>query len=142
MEQVQQLNLQRTPGIVIFVAILNFLSAALFGVGVIFSTIALIFGNVLGISEFLVRQMNQYPQATQFTAAMNSVFVTALVVCLLFAAFFVFIGVGLLRTSRTAWYFQVALSVMGLLGFPFYTILNALILVLFFQNNVRDHFGV
>lgn len=135
-------SLSRTPGIVIFVAVLNFISAFFFAIFSALCTVALVFGNVLGISEYLVSKMSEYPQTAHFTAGMNLVFTIALLICFSFAVFFALVGVGLLKTHRLAWYFQIALSVLGLIGFPFYTILNALILVMFFQNNVRDHFRV
>ncbi|MCG3176162.1 MAG: hypothetical protein MOGMAGMI_01103 [Candidatus Omnitrophica bacterium] len=57
------------------------------------------------------------------------------------AVCFAFVGVGLIRRAKIAWYAQIAMSVVGLLGFPVYTILNACLLVLLFRPATRDYFG-
>ena len=132
----------RTPGIVIFVAVLNFLSSGVFFVLSVLSTVVLIFGNVMGIYDFVTRQITQHYQTPNVSLGFNFVFAGFLVVSLVFMLFFVMVGVGLLKGKRLAWYFQVALSVMGLLGIPFGTILNIVILIFFFQSPVRDYFKV
>ena len=132
----------KTPGIVIFVAILNFISVAFFLFLSIVALVALIFGNVMGIYDALSKQIAQLPSTVNLSYGATFLFGVALVVCLFFAGYFLFIGIGLLRARKPAWYLQVAMSVLGLLGFPIGTVLNALILVFFFQAPVRDHFKV
>lgn len=132
----------RTPGIVIFVAILNFLSA-LFAFGLLlFSTALMVFGNFIGIYEFLTKQLTQFSTQTNISLGLNVLFGLMFASSLLFLVFYLFIGIGLLKGRKIAWFVQVAFSVMGLLGFPLGTILNTVILVLFFQAPVRDFFKI
>ena len=68
------------------------------------------------------------------------------------ASFFLMLGIGLVRGKKFAWYLQIAVSTMGLLGLPLSVtgllllplgaLLNVAILVLFFQNPVRSYFKV
>ena len=132
----------KTPGIVIFVAILNFISVAFFLFLSAIALVALIFGNVMGIYDAVSKQMAQFSATPNFSYGVTLIFGAALVVCLALMVYFLFIGLGLLRAKRTAWYLQIAMSILGLLGFPIGTVLNALILVFFFQAPVRDHFKV
>ncbi len=133
---------RKTPGIVIFVAILNFLSTGFFFLLSVLSVMVLVFGNIMGAYDFVTRQITQYTQNTNFSLGLNFVFVILLLVSLSFIVFFFLMGIGLLKGSRLAWYFQVALSVLGLMGFPFGTVLNVLILIFFFQSSVREYFKV
>ena len=132
----------KTPGIVIFVAVLNFLSAALFFIFSSLSLMVLIFGNVMGIYDFMTHQITRYYPSANLSLGFNFIFITFLAVSLVFLIFFLMIGLGLLKGRRLAWYFQIALSIMGLLGIPFGTILNVVILIFFFQAPVRDYFKV
>ena len=132
----------KTPGIVIFVAVLNFLSSGLFFIFSILSLVALVFGNVMGIYDFVTRQITQFTQPQSLSLGLNFVFGSFLLISLTFLAFFLFIGLGLLKGKKLAWYFQIAMSVLGLLGIPFGTILNVIILIFFFQPSVRDYFKV
>ena len=70
------------------------------------------------------------------------IFLVFFAVSFLFLLFFLFLGLGLLKGKRLAWYFQIAMSTIGILGFPIGTILNGAILVLFFQAPIRDYFKV
>ncbi len=132
----------KTPGIVIFVAVLNFLSSGLFLLFSFLSLVALAFGNVMGIYDFVTRQITQFTQPQNLTLGLNFVFGSFLVISLTFLAFFLILGLGLLKGKKLAWYFQIAMSVIGLLGIPFGTILNVIILIFFFQPSVRDYFKV
>ncbi len=132
----------KKPGVVIFVAVLNFLSVVFFLLSSIFSLVALVFGNVMGLSEWVTRAMTQFSPSPNFSYGITFIFGAIFAVCLFFFIFFLLIGIGLLKGSKLAWYLQIAMSVLGLLGFPIGTILNALILVFFFQAPVRDYFKV
>lgn len=132
----------KTPGIVIFVAILNFISAAAFlGLSVLWA-VALIFGNVIGIYDTVTQRISQFYQSPNYALGFNFVFGVLLCICLVFAVFFFWEGLGLLKRNKIAWYIQIALSVIGLMGIPIGTILNAIILIFFFQSSVREHFKV
>ncbi len=132
----------KTPGIVIFVAVLNFLATAFFVLLLGIAVTVLIFGNVMGIYEFVTRQITQLSPQANLSLGLNVLFGMLFAVSLFFALFYLWIGIGLLKARKIAWYFQVALSVIGLIGFPFGTILNTVILVLFFQSPVRSYFKV
>ena len=135
-------NGERTPGIVLFVAILNFISAAFFMTLAMISLVAVVFGNVMGIYDVVSQQMTTVMKQPNFSYGVTVLFAAGLFMSLVFVAFFVAIGAGLLRRKKFAWYLQIAMSVIGLVGFPIGTLLNAAILVLFFQPAVREHFKV
>ena len=61
---------------------------------------------------------------------------------LLSTLFHIWLGVALLKARKVAWITQVVLGVIGLLGFPLWTILNGVILIFFFRPAVRDRFQV
>ncbi len=132
----------KVPGVVLFTAILNFLWSALFffmsGVGVV----GLVFGNIMGITDYVNKQMVQVSQSGNISLAVTAVFGILFFVSLVFALTFLIIGMGLLKGRSWSWYAQVALSVLGLLGFPFWTVINGVILAFFFQRPARDHFKV
>lgn len=132
----------KTPGVVIFMAILNFLSVSFLGILSVISVIALIFGNVMGLYDFVSSQMNQYMPAPNYSYGLTFIFGMALAVCLSFVLFFVLLGIGLLKGKKVAWYTQIVLLVLGLFGFPFWTILNGILLFLFFRQSTRDFFKV
>ena len=132
----------KAPGIVIFTAVLNFISVASFLIVAALSGLAIVFGNILGFADFVSKQISHYSSEPSFSYGLTFVFLTILLVCLLFVAYFLFIGIGLLKGKTIAWYFQIAMSILGLLGFPIFTILNAVILVTFFGAPVRKYFNV
>lgn len=132
----------RTPGIVIFVAVLNFISMAFFFFVSVLALIVLIFGNGIGIYDFITKQITTYSPQVNLSIGFNVFFILALVFGIIFFVFYLLEGIGLLRGKKYAWYFQVALSVLGLLGFPIGTILNAVILIFFFQSSIRGYFKI
>ena len=132
----------RTPGIVIFVAVLNFISMAFFFFLSILSLIVLIFGNVMGIYDFITKQITAYSPQVNLSVGFNVFFILMLVFGVIFLVFYLLVGLGLLRGKKYAWYFQVTLSVVGLLAFPIGTILNAVILIFFFQSGIRGYFKI
>ena len=130
----------KTPGIVIFVAVLNFLTAGLLLLSASVSLVVLIFGNVMGAYDFAQRQISQYYPNPGFNLGLNLLFALFLFLSVVFLSFFVFVAAGLLKAKRICWYLQIALCVMGIFAFPFGTVLNLVILIFFFQQNVRDYF--
>ena len=132
----------KIPGIVIFVAVLNFISMAFFFFLSIISLIVLVFGNVMGLYDFMTKQITTYSPQVTVSIGFNVFFILALVFGIIFLVFYLMVGLGLLKGKKYAWYFQVALSVLGLLGFPIGTILNAVILIFFFQSSIRGYFKI
>ncbi|GEM_PF-980936 len=132
----------KIPGIVIFVAVLNFISMAFFFFLSTLSLIVLVFGNVMGIYDFITKKITAYRPQINVSIGFNVFFILALVFGIIFFVFYLVEGIGLLRGKKYAWYFQVALSVLGLLGFPIGTVLNAVILIFFFQSSIRGYFKV
>ena len=133
---------QNTPGIVIFVAVLNFIGSFFLFIASVFCLAVLVFGNIMGAYDFVTKQITQYSGQPNLSMGLNFIIGMLLLVCLAFALFYLLIGVGLLKGKKLAWYFQIAMSTLGLLSFPFGTIISLLILVSFFQKNVRTHFKV
>ena len=142
----------KRPGIVLFAAILHCLSVLLFTSLSLFCVVAMVFGSVWGIDDYFTKQMPQYAPPN-FSYGLTILFGMALFVFLCFTGFFLFMAFGLLSGKKTAWYLQVGMSVLGLLSFslgflwslpalPIGTVLNILILFLFFQPRVREYFRV
>ena len=142
MTEIIQNESPRTPGIVIFVAVLNFISMAFFFFLSILSLIVLIFGNVMGIYDFITKQITTYRPQVNVSIGFNVFFILMLVFGIIFFLFYLVEGIGLLRGKKYAWYFQVALSVLGLLAFPIGTVLNAVVLIFFFQSSIRGYFKI
>ena len=132
----------RTPGIVIFVAVLNFISMTFFILLALFAVTILIFGNVIGVYQYMTDQIAHYSPELKLGLGLNVIIGMLLFVSVLFSLFHLLTGIGLLKGKKIFWYIQIALSVLGLLGFPIATILNTVILVFFFQTTVRDYFRV
>ncbi len=143
----------RKPGIVIFVAILNFFSAALFSMMSVFMALLIVFGAAWGVDAYVSKQMTQYATTPNFSYGLTWLFGIAAIILFTMAAYFMSIGVGLLAGKKFAWYMQVAMSALGLLGLPLGVmlmtfalplgaLLNISILVFFFQPRTRDYFKV
>lgn len=136
----------RTPGMVIFVAVLNFISVAFLSIVSFLCALALVFGNVMGLYDLAARQM----QAANLSFGFTFLFAVILLVSVMFLVFFLLVGIGLLKGKRLAWYLQIGMSVFGLMtsfvaglaGISFGGVLNAFILIFFFQHRVRDYFKV
>jgi hypothetical protein len=131
---------RKTPGIVLFVAVLNFLSATLFFFLTLFCLLLAVFGTTLGIAESAAQRLADYQ--AQFNMAYGAFFLVLTAMFLAFFAFFLAVGIGQLKGKRFSWFVQIGLSVLGLLGFPIWTVLNGVILYFFFQPRTRDYFGV
>jgi hypothetical protein len=138
------LSKPKTPGIVIFAAILNFISTAIFFAGSFVCALVIIFGNAFGVREAVTKQIQaaQTAGAGDATYAVMIVFAVILVVLLIFGLFYLFLGLGLLKGQKWAWYVQIGLSILGLLGFPLGTVIGAVILFFFFQHSIREYFKV
>ncbi|MBI3316298.1 MAG: hypothetical protein HYZ87_04920 [Candidatus Omnitrophica bacterium] len=132
----------KKPGIVLFAAILNFISAAFMLLVSAVAATVLIFGNAVGFYDFAVRQVTQWQAGAPALLGLNVIFGILLGVSAGFMVFYMVIGVGLLKGKKIAWYFQIVLSLFGLLGFPLATVLNLVILIFFFRSSVRDFFKV
>jgi hypothetical protein len=141
------------PGIVILVAILNFFSTATFFSLALLSALAIVFGSAWGVDAYVSQQMANYASNPNFTYGLTIFFAVATAMFFALALFFLTIGLGLLGGKKFAWYLQVAMSTLGLLGLPLTlvasafvlplgAVLNIVILVMFFQNSVRSYFKV
>ena len=136
----------KAPGVVIFAAVLNFISVAFLSVLSIFCILALVFGNILGVYDLAARQM----QAANLSFGFTFLFAVILLTSAVFLVFFLLVGLGLLKGKKIAWYLQIGMSVFGLLtsfvaglaGISFGGVLNAALLIFFFQPRVRDYFKV
>lgn len=132
----------RTPGVVLFVAILNFLSAAAGYLVALVSLFVMVLGASAGVYEKITSELAHAQPPINLSFGVTFFFLMMLAMSAAFGSFFLAIGLGLLKRKRFAWYLQVAMSVLGLLGFPFGTIVNGLILALFFQTPVRSYYNV
>ena len=143
----------RKPGIVIFAAVLNFFSAGIFFMTAAFTALAMVFGAAWGFDEYVTQQMSRLSTNPNFSYGLTLIFGVATGVLVFLAAFFLLIGLGLLRGKKYAWYLQVAMSTLGLLSLPVSllagptmlplgSVLNIVILVLFFQKHVRSFFRI
>lgn len=145
---------KNVPGIVIFAAVLNFIAACLTALFLLLLTAAFIFGKIAQINQLVSERLSQLSAGAHVTYGLFFILAVAIAVALLFLAFFLIAGFGLLKAKKFAWYLQVTLSVLGLLGFlsgsvlslmipaiPVMALVNILILVLFFRASVRGFFG-
>ena len=132
----------KAPRVVLFTAILSFIMA---GIGALFTMLGilgLIFGNFMGMMEFINKQLINYSPDINLSAGVNFIFVVILVLGLLTFVSSLIIGLALLKAKKWAWYVQIISSVFGLLGFPVWTVMNIVILVLYFKLSVRAFFKV
>ncbi len=133
---------QKRPGIVIFVSILNFFSAATwFFVAALFVTL-LIFGNAVNFYQTLTNQLQERLASQNLSIGLNVIFSFFLSIGLIFGIYHLLLGLGLLKAKGAAWYVQVVTAIFGLILLPYGTILSVLILIFFFQANVRNYFKV
>ena len=130
----------QTPGIVIFTAILEFIISFFLFMVSAFCMMVLIFGNIMSVYEVVTKRLTQVYGQPNLSVGINFIFGMMLVFTLLWALFYLWLGIGLLKGKKLAWYFQIAFSTLGLLGFPFSTAVNIVILIFFFQSNVRSYF--
>lgn len=142
MDEIQMPAASRTPGVILFVAILNFLSAAAGYLVALISLLVMVLGASAGVYEQIASQLSQAQPPISLSFGVTFFFLLMMVLSAAFGTFFLAIGLGLLKRKRYAWYLQVAMSVIGLLGFPFGTIVNAVILAFFFQAPVRTYYDV
>lgn len=143
----------KKPGIVIFIAIMQFFSATLFFLLGLFSVLALAFGASWGIDDYVSKQVAQYSPTANFSYGVTVIFGVMAALFLALMVFFLILGIGLLKGKKFAWYLQVAVSIFGLLTVPLAflwniftlpigAVLNVVILVFFFQPRVRGFFKV
>lgn len=133
---------KRIPGFIIFTSILNFVSVSFSALFMALSLLMLVLGSASGFYTAVTQQVSQIIPTTNITLGMNLLFIAIFVISTLLTAFGLAIGIGLLKGKKFAWYAQVTMSVMGLIGFPLWTIINGLILYVFFRQDTRDYFKV
>lgn len=130
------------PAFIIIAAILNFIMCGWLFIAVMFSGFVLLFGNLFGLIEFLSSRLTQtYPQM-HLSIGLNVFMTLFFAITFCFFIFFLWLGIGLLRGHKLAWYFQVGLSILGMIGFPVGTVINVIILIFFFQPYIRNYFKV
>ena len=147
----------RTPGMVIFAAILNFASAAAWFAGVLFSVLFLFLGNAIEVYQKFLEELkriyldvssrvswtvNQPVTDADYVALFNVFFGVLALFCLFFVIYHMVTGVGLLRARKTAWFMQLVAAVIGIAFIPYGTVISVVIFVTFFQSSVRDFFKV
>ena len=132
----------KKPGIVIFVSILNFFSAALWFLGAAFFTTALVFGNAVSFYQKITSQLQERLVTENLSIGLNAVLVFFLVFSLCLAVYHLFLGIGLQKGKGAAWYVQIVTAIIGLILIPYGTIVSLVILIFFFQPNVRSFFKV
>ncbi len=130
----------RKPTVVVIVAILQFLSAATFFLISLFSVLGLIFGASWNMDQMVGKMMTQYGANPNMSFGVTVFFGVLLIICLIMAVLFLLLGMGLLKGSKVSWYIQIALSILGLLAFPLGTIINGVVLFLFFKREIRDFY--
>ena len=138
----QTIDSHKTPGIVIFVAILNFIGSFFMFLLAGICVLLLFFGNMAGLYDTVTNQIHQVYGQANLPIALNVLFGILLTAGLAFAGAYLLIGIGLLKGKKLAWYFQIALSVLGILVFPFGTVMNVIVLIFFFRQNTRTFFKV
>ena len=142
----------KTPGVVIFVAVLHFLSAAFFAFSSLLCVLMMLFGSTWGMDHYVTEQVSRFSPANA-SFGLASFLAVALFFLLLFLAFFLTLAIGLLKGKKFAWYLQIAFSTLGLLSLsvaflwaipalPLGSILNIVILFFFFRPRIRQHFKV
>ena len=142
----------KIPGIVIFAAILQFFSVAFFGFLSLGCLAAIGLGSVMGMGDYFMQQASRFSAANS-SAGLTLFFAVGLAVLLCFTGFFLSLAIGLLKGKKFAWYFQIAFSTLSMLGLPLGvlwavpflplgSLLNILILILFFRPRVRGYFKV
>ena len=133
---------QKKPGIVIFVSILNFFSAAIWFLGAAFFITALIFGNAFSFYQKITTQLQERLVTQNLSVGLNAVLVFFLVFSLCVAVYHLLLGIGLQKGKGVAWYVQIVTAIIGLILIPYGTIISLVILIFFFQPNVRNYFKV
>src|SRR5689334_14601393 len=106
-------NVQKRPGVVIFVSILQFFSASLFLSLSLLSALAIVFGAAWGVDKYVTQQMTHYAPNPNFTYGLTVFFSVLSGTFFLLALFFMFLGIGLFRGKKYAWYVQVFMSVLA-----------------------------
>ena len=132
----------KKPGIVIFVSILNFFSAALWFLGAGFFIMAIIFGNAVSFYQKITSQLQERLVTQNLSIGLNAVLLFFLVFSSCMAVYHLFLGIGLQRGKGFAWYIQIVTAIIGLILIPYGTIISLVMLIFFFQANVRNYFKV
>ena len=119
----------RKPGIVIFAAIINFISALLL--------------LMMGVLIFLLATAALMVSKTTLNIGIAyALFIVGVLILFTFVAGSILLGMELLKGKGWAWYGQIVASILGLLLFPIGTLINAAIIALFLKGETRDFFKV
>ncbi len=145
----------KKPGVVILAAVINFVFAILWLVASVALIGLMLVGNAMGLYEVLADRLSQAIARPNFSFGLVPLFLPIAALCICIGVFFLMVGIGLLRGNRSAWYLQVTLCILGLVGFlsssifsllvpalPVSAVINTVVLVLFLRPLVRDHFKV
>lgn len=132
----------KTPGIGLFCAILNFIWAAMLFVGAFGTGLAIVVGSVAGFYNTIHDRMARMGSDVVLTMSANALVGMLFMLCLLGGLVFLMTGIGLVRGKRYAFFMQIVLSVLGLFGFPIWTIINLAVIYAFFRPNVREFYKV
>ena len=77
-----------------------------------------------------------------FSLGLNVIFSFGLVISLFFVLYHLLLGLGLLKGKAAAWYVQIVTAIFSLILIPYGTVVSIVILIFFFQSNVRNFFKV
>ena len=138
----ETVNGNEKPAVVIITAVLNFIGAAIAGLVLVASVVGLLYGAGAGIFSTITSRMSQlYPS---INASYGVSFLLGFLIAFsgAFTFFYAMLALSLLKGRKWAWYAQVCLSVMGLVGFPIWTVVNGLILYYYFRPATRGYFKV
>ncbi len=139
---VNRIEAPSRPGIVLFVAVLNFLTGAASLFASFVMTMALALGNLVGLRQYAADRAVTVAPQIDWAIVLNLTFGFFAATAFVVGVAYILLGVGQLRGRSSSWYFQIAMSVVGLLFVPIGTVINTFILVFFFQPPTRTYFGV
>ena len=133
---------QKKPSVVIFVSILNFFSAVLWFLGAAFFATALVFGNAVSFYQKITSQLQKRMVTENLSTGLNVVLIFLLAFSLCLACYHLLLGIGLQKGKGAAWYVQIVTPILCLILIPYGTIVSVIILIFFFQPNIRSYFKV
>ena len=128
------------PGIVIFVAVLNFLSSLFYFAAAVLIILIVLFGKVLALQDAFIDRMQRSIPEIHWSLGFHMVILVVIMVVLIMGIIHLFMGIGLMKGNALAWYFQIAISVIGLAVAPLGTVLSVVIIIFFFQEPTRRYF--
>lgn len=130
------------PAVVIISAVLNLIGAAIAGFVLLASVIGLLYGAGAGLFNTVTARMSELYPSINASFGISFLLGFLIVFSGTFTFFYLMLALSLLKGRKWAWYAQVCLSVVGLVGFPIWTVVNGVILYFFFQPPTRNFFKV